>query len=133
MSVIIPQQARDLIGDKNYAHLCSIGRDGWPHSTPVWIDWSGDSLIAASDASTAKIRNIESNPKVVISILDRNNPHSWVQVLGSASIDIDEDARTLNHLSNKYFGKNYPFDVDESQRRTIRIDIERILTFIPQK
>ena len=37
----IPQSHRDLFDKKSFAHLATVGADGAPQVTPVWIDYDG--------------------------------------------------------------------------------------------
>ncbi len=48
------------------AWIGTIGRDGYPHAVPVWFLWLGDRAIVLSEPRTAKVRNLEADPKVLL-------------------------------------------------------------------
>ncbi len=41
-STILPATARQMLSEPVIATLCTVGVDGFPHATPVWVDVEGD-------------------------------------------------------------------------------------------
>lgn len=48
------------------AWIGTTGRDGYPHAVPVWFLWLGDRALVLSEPRTAKVRNLEADPKVLL-------------------------------------------------------------------
>jgi PPOX class probable F420-dependent enzyme len=48
------------------AWIGTTGRDGYPHAVPVWFLWLGDRAVVLSEPRTAKVRNLEADPKVLL-------------------------------------------------------------------
>ncbi|MGN8552067.1 UNVERIFIED_CONTAM: pyridoxamine 5'-phosphate oxidase family protein [Microbacterium sp. SLM126] len=48
------------------AWIGTTGRDGYPHAVPVWFVWLGDRALLLSEPRTAKVRNLEADPKVLL-------------------------------------------------------------------
>jgi len=66
MSSLSPE-LRDLIESGPMAHLSTINPDGSPQVTVIWIGLQGDDLVSAHMARHVKLRNIERDPRVVLS------------------------------------------------------------------
>jgi PPOX class probable F420-dependent enzyme len=63
-------------------HLVTINRDGSPQVTMIWIGRDGDDLLVAHLGDGQKMRNVERDPRVAIS----------VQVPGATAIGLDHYA-----------------------------------------
>jgi len=66
--VKIPQEVRNLIESGCPAHLVTLNRDGSPQVTLVWIGLDGDEVVAGYLPRNRKVRNIERDPWVAISL-----------------------------------------------------------------
>ena len=64
----IPQEVRNLIESGCPAHLVTLNRDGSPQVTLVWIGLDGDEVVAGHLPRNRKVRNIERDPWVAISL-----------------------------------------------------------------
>jgi len=45
MASSISERARGLLLDRNFGFLAPLGRNGWPHTTPVWVDLAEDGAV----------------------------------------------------------------------------------------
>src|SRR3982075_1445354 len=63
----LPRQLRDLIQSGPMAHLSTINADGSPQVTVIWIGLNGDDLVSGHMSRHVKLRNIERDPRVVLS------------------------------------------------------------------
>jgi Pyridoxamine 5'-phosphate oxidase len=61
------RELRDLIESGPMAHLCTINADGSPQVSVIWIGLDGDDLVSGHMGWYAKLRNIERDPRVVLS------------------------------------------------------------------
>lgn len=48
--------------------LSSVRPDGAPHLVPIWFSWDGRELLIASKPHAQKVRNIRSNPSVMLAL-----------------------------------------------------------------
>jgi PPOX class probable F420-dependent enzyme len=62
----LPDTARELIESGALAHLVTLSADGSPQVTCVWMGVEGDELVAGHLRRQQKIRNIERDPRVVV-------------------------------------------------------------------
>lgn len=65
----LPRELRDLIESGPFAHLSTINADGSPQVSVIWIGLDGDDLVSGHMQWYAKLRNIERDPRVVLSFV----------------------------------------------------------------
>src|SRR5215468_8248578 len=63
----LPPELRELIESGPLAHLSTINPDGSPQVSVVWIGLDGDDLVSGHMSWYAKLRNIQRDPRVVLS------------------------------------------------------------------
>ena len=63
----LPPELRDLIESGPMAHLSTINADGSPQVSVIWVGLDGDDLVSGHMTRYAKLRNIERDPRVVLS------------------------------------------------------------------
>ncbi len=124
----IPVAYRDLLAKKAFAHLATVGADGAPQVTPVWVDDDGTHVRFNTARGRVKERNLRRNPRVALSIIDPDNPYRYLQVRGRA-VEMTETGADehIDALSQKYLGQDtYPFRRAGEVRVTVKILPESI-------
>ena len=124
----IPQAYRDLFDKKSFAHVATIGADGAPQVTPVWIDHDGHHIRFNTARGRVKTNNLERSPKIALSIQDPENPYRYIQVRGRV-VEVTEkgaDAH-IDALAKKYLGQDrYPYRQPGEVRVTVKVTPEKI-------
>jgi PPOX class probable F420-dependent enzyme len=110
----LPNAVRALLDGPNYAHLATLLPDGAPHSVPVWIGLEGHQIAFLTDPRSRKARNLARDPRVALSITDRDQPHTMALVRGHVTERLDGAAAwtIIDRLSHKYIGQPYPLRTD---------------------
>lgn len=124
----IPDQFKDLFEKKAFAHLATVGADGTPQVTPVWVDYDGTHVRFNTATGRAKQRNLDRNPKVALAIQDPDNPYRYVQVRGRVAekTEVGADAH-IDALAKKYLGQDrYPYRQPGEVRVMYTIVPERV-------
>ena len=124
----IPQTHRDLLDKKAFAHLATVGPDGTPQVTPVWIDFDGRHVRFNTARGRVKTRNFERNPTVALSIQDPENPYRYMQVKGRV-VEVTEQGADahIDALAKKYLGQDrYPHRRPGEVRVTVKVAPEKI-------
>ena len=62
----ISDDARALLEQPIFASLATIGPDGHPQVTVVWLDVDRDKVVFNTAAGRAKHRNMEADPRVTL-------------------------------------------------------------------
>ena len=106
----LSDDAQELLRKPNFAHLATIRTDGTSSIAPVWIDpVDASTVIVSTGDGSHKVANLRRDPRVVISVVDLDNPYEELQLRGVAEIEPDPDMVVLDALSHKY--TNQPFRV----------------------
>jgi PPOX class probable F420-dependent enzyme len=124
----LPEKYRDLLDKKSFAHLATVGPDGSPQVTPVWVDYDGTHVRFNTAKGRVKVKNLERNPKVALSIQDPDNPYRYVQVRGRIA-DVTENGADahIDALAKKYIGQDrYPYRKPGEVRVTYKVVPERV-------
>jgi len=114
---LTPEQAA-LFHEPNWGVLATVMGDGSPQATVLWVD-ERDGLVWLNTAEgRTKPRNVRRDPRVAVTVWDRNEPLRWVQVRGRVE-DMTHDGAVdhINFLSHKYDGED--FAIPEGQVRVI--------------
>ena len=110
---MIPDDVRALFAGANYAHVATLLPDGSPHSVPVWVDVEGDRVAFLTGPGSRKARNIERDPRVAISVTDREQPFAMAAVRGAAErVEGDAAWAIIDRIAHKYIGAPYPVRED---------------------
>ncbi len=128
----LPAPAEALLGSDALAHVVTLNPDGTPQVSVVWCGVRGERVLFCTEGGTAKVRNLQRRPHVVLSIEDeaRNAAgtqqhlviHGRAQVLGPA------DPQLCDDLCRTYTGSaSHPLNLRTSPTAvTVAVDIERI-------
>ena len=101
----------DLFKKKAFANLGTLMKDGSPQVTPVWCDFDGKYIRVNSALGRVKDKNIRRDPRVVLAIVDPENPYRYIEIRGKV-VEVTEKGADdhINSLSDKYLGNPvYPF------------------------
>ena len=128
MVASLSPEVRALLEAPNYAHLATVARDGSPRSVAVWVCRDGDHILIGAGQDSMKARTTRRDPRVAISITDREHPYKTAMILGRVVEQRnDEDGTVMNATARKYTGKPYPWN--GPGRLMLVIEPERALYF----
>jgi PPOX class probable F420-dependent enzyme len=130
--VRIPPEIRQLIESGCPAHLVTLNRDGSPQVTLVWIGLEGDEIVAGHLPRNRKVRNIERDPRVAISLeTDSKSAMALTEyavLYGEARIQQGGAPELLQRLAYVYLGPGVKFPPMDSPPPgyVTRIRVDRI-------
>jgi len=127
MAVKIPQSLKKILEDKAYGHVITFNARGNPEPTMVWMDVEGDELLFNTAEGRHKPDNIRRNPRVIVSVQDRNNPQTYMVFHGKARVtDAGADPH-IDKLAKRFLGADkYPYRQPNEKRVIVRIAVDRI-------
>ena len=76
-----------LLDGPNLARLAYIGRDGRPRVVPIWYTHDAGDIIMVTGPRADKVRALERNPAVAITIDSASPPYHVLLIDGDASIE----------------------------------------------
>jgi PPOX class probable F420-dependent enzyme len=121
--------ARELLGTDRVAHLVTVNADGSPQVTCVWVGLDGDEVVFASMGPWQKIRNIQRNPHVVLSIetaeINATGLLEYIVITGEARVVEGGAADLLQHLARTYLGPDVKFPpmADPPPGYVVRVEV----------
>ena len=124
MATVTDRQAALLQAGKHFGVVATVGDDGRPQTSVVWVDWDGENVVFNTTNARAKGRNLRGNPRVSISVWDNDNPYAYFEVEGTATLYETGAAEHINDLSLRYTGEDFASPVD---RVIVRVRPERVL------
>lgn len=115
----------DLLRRPNLAIVGTIRSDGTPQLTPTWVDTDGEHVLVNTAEGRWKTRNLRRDPRISVTVVDRDDPYDWVSVTGTAELTREGAEEHIHKLSHKYRGKDYDKPKDP-QRILVRITPDRV-------
>ncbi|AVH61529.1 MULTISPECIES: PPOX class F420-dependent oxidoreductase [Streptomyces] len=128
-SVSFDGSVRALLDGKNFASVATLGPGGAPQNSVVWIKREGDTVLFSSTAGRQKVRNLQRDPRISLSVFDLAKPYTSVEIRGTAEILPDDAKRLPYELSHKYLGIGPPAEKDDEVRLIIRVVPRKIVGF----
>ena len=120
--------ARELAQAPNFATLSVILRSGRPMTHVMWVDADEDHILINTEAHRAKFRAIERDPRVTVTVWQRDDPYTYAEVRGQVvATTRGQEARDhIDSLSRKYRGNDYDDSAITSERVILRIAPETV-------
>ena len=98
-----PASHRDLLEQGRYATLATLAPSGHPQLTEVSFLFDEDDEVRLSlNTSRKKVRNLTSDPRCNLFILDLANPLRYIEIRGEAEIVPDEGKAFCARAGAKY-------------------------------
>ncbi len=116
--VDLPASHLDLLERPICGVLTTIGPDGQPQSSLVWVDHDGDSARVNTTLERQKGRNLRRNPRVSLLVVDPDDTSRFVQIRGIAELAAEGAIAHLDELTRRYTDHPayYGFVYPETQR-----------------
>ena len=132
--VAVPASHLDLLTRPICGVFTTMGPDGQPESSLVWVDVDADGLACVNTTlERRKGRNLVANPKVSLLVVDPENTGRFIQIRGDAELVTAGALEHLDSLTRRYtthpgyYGHIYPAGQAARESRVIvRIHARRI-------
>jgi len=118
--VNLPENLLSLLRERSTCYIATTMTDGSPQITQTWVDTDGENVVINSVEGFQKIKNMERDPRVAVTISNPANPSRYVEIRGLVlSISPDGGAEHIEMLAQKYLGTPYPWFGGRDQTRVI--------------
>src|SRR5512135_1898206 len=71
--IAVPEQAEQRLRSERTIWLSTVDSAATPWVRPVWFLWDGERILVYSKPTAAKVRHIETNPRVCLHL----DPNEW--------------------------------------------------------
>jgi len=122
----------ELARAQNFAALTTLLPGGHPQTQVMWVDANEQHLLINTEVHRQKFRNVERDPRVTVTIWDKEDPYRFVEVRGEVveKVKGQEARKHIDELSQKYRGRPYQTRI-RSERVVLRIAPSRQVIRIP--
>lgn len=117
-----------LLRQPSTCYIATSMPDGSPQMTQTWVDTDGENVIINTVQGFQKVKNVERDPRVAVSVTDPANPFRYFAVRGRVvNITAEGGAEHIEKLSQRYTGGPYPWYGGRDQvRLMLTIEPEKI-------
>ena len=130
--VALPAAVRAVLEGPHLAHVVTVDPDGSPQVSCVWVRPDGDDVVFASLGPWRKVRNLERDPRIALSIEAPNindiGMQEYLVIHGTATVEPGGAPELLQELARTYVGPDarFPPMVDPPPGSIIRIRVDKI-------
>jgi PPOX class probable F420-dependent enzyme len=133
MAIGLPESVKRVLEDKAYGHVITFSPSGRPQVTMVWLDVEGDEVLFNTAEGRKKPQNLRRDPRVIISVQNRNDLQSYVVLHGTAIVTEAGADPHIDKLAKRFLGLDkYPFRQPGEKRLIVRVKADRIGGFGPK-
>jgi PPOX class probable F420-dependent enzyme len=129
----LPPELRGLVETGPLAHLSTVGADGSPQVSVIWLGLDGEDLVTSHmRRGQLKLRNIERDPRVVLSFVAPPEPgvflapHAIVRAHATIEGPTEEAWELLNRLHKVYVDAAGTFPAPRGEGWIVRYRVERV-------
>lgn len=120
---MLDDRIRALANGPNFAAFTTLLGDGMPMTHVMWVAADDDHVLINTEVHRQKYRNVGRDPRVAVTIIDREDPYRFGEVRGTVveTVTGDEARAHIDELSQKYRGRPYDAGNITSERVILRI------------
>lgn len=124
----IDGKVRELLEAPNVVSVATVANDGAPDVKVVWADVDGEHVVLNSAEGRVWPANVRRDPRVIITVINPENPYQYGQVRGRVVEDTHDGAdENIDKLAKKYLDKDeYPYRQEGEQRVMFKIEPEKV-------
>src|ERR671938_2168996 len=126
---IMDPSIRKLFEGKNFVFVSTLMKDGYPHTTPTWVDIKNGNILINTAIGRIKQKNVSRDPRLSLAIVDQDNPYDMVTIRGKVieQIKVDAAEKHIDKLAKKYLGKDeYPNRTAGEKRVILKVKPEKV-------
>jgi PPOX class probable F420-dependent enzyme len=125
----LPEGLLQLLHQPSPCFIATTLPDGSPHLTQTWVDTDGEHIVINTVQGFRKLRNIERDPRVAITVSDPADVARYYSILGHViNTTTEGGAESIEKLSQKYTGGPYSWHRGRNQVRVIlTITVDKVI------
>jgi PPOX class probable F420-dependent enzyme len=129
---VLNDAARTVLTGGHIAHLTTLGADGSPQISAVWVGLDGDTIVSGHMVDRLKLRNVRRDPRVALSmqtdVINEMGLMEYIVVRGRGEVVDGDAAALLQRLAHVYLGPEvvFPPGTNHPMGLILRITPERI-------
>jgi len=116
----------ELARGRGFAVAATLGPDGSPQTSIVWVDTDGEHILLNTTNTRAKARNVRRDPRVSVIVFEPANPDRYFEVEGTAELVLEGAEEHIEQLSQRYDSR--PFR-GQRDRVIVKVTPQRIFDY----
>ncbi|HEY8292157.1 MAG TPA: PPOX class F420-dependent oxidoreductase [Thermomicrobiales bacterium] len=130
MTTQLTDEAREFLGEKRFAVLATINKNGTPQQTVMWYELQGDEIMMNTAHGRLKDRNLIRDPRISICVEDGQR---FVTLRGTVALndEVETAQADIKRLAARYSGaeqaEQSAANFRKEHRITLRMKIEGAL------
>ena len=131
--VALPESHLDLLTRPVCGVLTTLGPEGQPRSSLVWVDHDGECALVNTTLQRRKGRDLVRDPRCSLLVVDPEDTGRFIQIRGDAELVLEGAVEHCDMLTRRYtdhpryYGSIYPAEQEALDTRVIcRIHARRI-------
>ena len=129
MAAKLDGRAREIVKDRNFAHLAVQRQNGTIQGVVVWADVDEEGRVVVNSAEgRGWPQNLRRAGNATVTVANHENPYEFVAVTGRLVEDTHDGADdVIDGLAKKYLdADSYPFRQEGEQRVTFVLEPEHV-------
>ena len=127
IGMALPARVVEFLQHPYVATLATVSPRGRPQATPVWFLFEDGHFLINSSRGRVKVRNMDANPHVALTVVDPADPDTYVQVTGKViRVDWEHGARDINRLSLRYRRRPFVYSPGDGPAKRVSFHIQPI-------
>jgi len=131
-SEIVDVLQSDLVG-----HLATLDVDGYPHVTPIWFHWDGETVRMTSLPNKPHVHRLRHDARAGFvvdlearELSDGQRPNRQVRIIGNAALSDDADGDWTRAITHRYLRGPGAQAQAQTRSEQLRVVIELLPTRI---
>jgi PPOX class probable F420-dependent enzyme len=104
----LPPEIVEMLGNPNPAVMGTVRRNGAPVTVATWYLYRDGRAVVNMDAGRRRLDHIRQDPRVSLTVLDRDDWGTHVSMQGRLTLLDDHDLRDIDEIARHYTGQAYP-------------------------
>ncbi|GAA2048363.1 PPOX class F420-dependent oxidoreductase [Streptomyces carpaticus] len=131
MAAELSDQLKDILDGPVFVTIATIQPDGSPQLSPVWVARDGDDVLISTTVGRQKEKNLRRDPRVTVQVQPFDNPYTYAEIRGTATLTTEGGQELIDQLSVKYTGKPYaefnPAAGEDAERVVVRVTARKVV------
>ncbi|GAA2062390.1 hypothetical protein GCM10009801_05470 [Streptomyces albiaxialis] len=128
---VLSDELKKVLDGQVFVAVATIQPDGSPQVSPVWAKRDGDDVLISTTVDRRKTRNLRRDPRVTVLVQPADNPYTYAELRGTATLTTEGGQELIDELARKYTGKTYaefnPASSEDAERVVVRIGVRKVV------
>ncbi|MEV6106102.1 PPOX class F420-dependent oxidoreductase [Streptomyces sp. NPDC051940] len=131
MPAEMSDKLKKLLDSPVFVAVATTQPDGSPQLSPVWVKRDGDDVLFSTTRGRRKELNLARDPRTSVLLQPFDEPYSYAEIRGTASMTEEGGQELIDELSMKYTGRHYadfnPASAHDQARVVVRVTPRKII------